>query len=72
MILGEVSFDGFINIFVILFGVIGIGLIGLGIYLKIKDSKFKKEAVIVKFLVKKVEKISDKDEEGEIVADFHT
>lgn len=72
MILGEVSFDGFLNVFVILAGLIGIGLIVLGIYLKIKDSKFKKEAVIVKFLVKKVEKVSDKDEEGEIVRGYHT
>ena len=52
MILQEVTFDGFSNIFDILFGIVGIGLIILGIYLKIKDISFRKEARIVKFLVK--------------------
>ena len=72
MILQEVTFDGFSNIFDILFGIVGIGLIILGIYLKIKDISFRKEARIVKFLVKKVEEISDTEEGKKIVRGYNT
>ena len=53
--------------------ILGLGLIGFGIFIKIKDISFKKDAVPTKFLIKKVEEVKYNDiDERRIVREYRT
>ncbi len=53
--------------------ILGLGLIGFGIFIKIKDISFRKKAVPTRFLIKKVEEIKDNDiDEGTIICGYRT
>ncbi|MBP3800081.1 MAG: hypothetical protein ILA19_03770 [Bacilli bacterium] len=53
--------------------ILGLGLIGFGIFIKIKDISFKKEAVPTKFLIKKVEVIQGNNiDEGTVIREYRT